>query len=146
MAEGKAPWPTGDPDGTGSNPWIFRPKGFLVAILCDPAAGERARERLVEHGFAADDLRVYTCKQILDIHAAHVANRSSARRVVRAATTDPEIPNLYYDYAREGRSALWVRVPERRDASRAMAALADDDVLHFHYYNKNGAPEDIHMR
>ena len=47
MAEGKAPWPTGDPDGTGPNPWIFRPKGFLVAILCDPAAAERARDRLV---------------------------------------------------------------------------------------------------
>jgi hypothetical protein len=144
MAEGKAPWPTGDRDGTGPNPWIFSPKGFLVAILVDSAGAERARDRLVGHGFAEDDLRLYTSEEILDIHAAHLANRGPVRRFVRAATTEPEIP-LYYDYARDGRSALWLRVVERADASRAMAYLADDDVLHFHYYGNDGE-EDIHIR
>ncbi len=143
MADVKAPWPT---ENTGPTQWIFSPKGFLVAIVVDPAQAEQARDRLAQHGFAADDLRVYTCQQILDNHAAHVAHRGPVRRVVRAATTEPETPKLYYDYARSGRSSLWLRVLERADASRAMALLADDDVLHFHYYGKDGTQQDIHIR
>ena len=145
MAEDKAPWPT-ESDGTARTPWIFSPKGFLVTILVDAAGAERARDALVRHGFAADDLRVYTSEQILDNHAAHRTRRGAVRRFVRAATTEPETPKLYYDYAREGRSALWLRVVERAKASQAIAALADDDVLHFHFYDMGGAQEDIHIR
>ena len=143
MAEGQAPWPT---EPGGPTPWIFSPKGFLVVILVDAGGAERARDELVRHGFATDDLRVYTCKQILDNHADHRAQRGVAKRFVRAATTDPEVTKLYYDYARDGRSALWVRVTERAKASKGMAALADHDVLHFHYYDISGDQEDIHIR
>ena len=59
MADAKAPWPT-EAEDTGPTPWIFSPKGFLVAILVDTAQAEQARDRLAQHGFAADDLRVYT--------------------------------------------------------------------------------------
>jgi hypothetical protein len=52
---------------------------------------------------------------------------------------------LYFGYARAGRSALWVRVPDRDDAKRAVRHLIDYDVLHVRYYGDDGQ-EDIHIR
>ena len=73
MADAKAPWPTDDPC-TPRLRRIFSPKGFLVAILVDPAVarastGPSCGTRLCRGRLA----RLNTCEQILDIHVAHVA-------------------------------------------------------------------------
>ena len=145
MAEDEAPWPMGESDGSAPTPLIFSPKGFLVMILEDAEGAVRAKDALARGGFADADLRVYTAQQILADHESYVAQQSAARRIVREVTTDPETPELYFGYARDGRSALWVRVAERDEASRAVRCLVDCPVLHIRYYGHDGSQEDIHM-
>jgi hypothetical protein len=57
----------------------------------------------------------------------------------------PASIELYFGYAREGRAALWVHVPDRADADRAVRCLADHQVLHFRYYG-HSSQDDLHMR
>lgn len=96
-------------------------------------------------GFASEDLRVYTSRQILDDHERYLQARSMGRRVVAALTDDQATIDLYFGYAHEGRAALWVHVPEKHDASRAIQYLIDHRVLHYHYFGLEG-DEDIHVR
>jgi hypothetical protein len=127
-----------------TRPLVFNPKGFLVAVLDDTEACVRARAALLEAGFGETDLRVYTSEQILNDHELFLAARSKTRRVVGALTDDQATIELYFGYAAEGRGALWVHVPEKRDASRAMRYLVDQHVLHYRYF---GPTEnlDIHV-
>ena len=138
-------WPMGMDRDLSSRPLVFKPKGFLVAILEDDAACENARATLADSGFATKDLRVYTSHQILEDHDRYLEARSTARRVVGALTDDQATIELYFGFAREGRAALWVHVPEKHDASRAMRYLVDHQVLHYRYFGKDGE-DDIHVR
>jgi hypothetical protein len=124
---------------------VFNPKGFLVAILENTEACARARTALLEAGFGAEDLRVYTSREILEDHEVYLAARSRTRRVVGTLTDDQATIDLYFGYANEGRGALWVHVPEKHDASRATRCLIDHQVLHYRYF---GSDEelDIHVR
>ena len=126
-------------------PLVFNPQGFLVAILEDADQAEQAGAALAAAGFAERDLRVYTSQQILDSWERFQAERSLAQRVAGALTDDPDTIEQYFGYAREGRSALWVHVPEDADASRAVRVLADHQVLHFRYYG-HGRQDDLHLR
>lgn len=128
-----------------ARPLVFNPKGFLVAILDDDASCERARATLVDVGFATEELRVYTSSQILGDHELYLAARSKARRVVGALTDDQATIDLYFGYAGEGRGALWIRAPEKHDASRAMRYLMDHQVLHYHYFGSD-REDDIRVR
>jgi hypothetical protein len=123
----------------------FNPQGFLVAILQDADQAEQAKATLAQAGFAERDLRVYTSQQILDDHERFLAQRTVARRVVGAVTDDPDTIELYFGYAREGCSALWIHVPEEADAKRAIRGLADHQVLHIRYYGHD-RQDDLHMR
>jgi hypothetical protein len=148
MDENEVVWPTGMSDqdpAARERPLVFNPQGFLVAILEDADQAEQARATLAEAGFAETDLRVYTSQQILDSWERFQAERSLAQRVAGAVTDDPGTIELYFGYAREGRAALWVRVPDRDDAKRAVRALADHQVLHVRHYG-HGSQEDIHLR
>jgi hypothetical protein len=126
-------------------PLFFNPQGFLVAILEDADQAEQARAALGEAGFAETDLRVYTSRQILDSWERFLAERSLAQRAVGAVTDDPDTIELYFGYARQGRSALWVHVPDDTDADRAVRGLADHQVLHFRHYGHN-SQQDLHIR
>jgi hypothetical protein len=141
-------WPTGmseqDPPAR-ARPLVFNPTGFLVVIVQDADQAERAKAALAQAGFAEKDLRVYTSQEILDSWERFLAERSVAQRVVGAVTDDPETNVLYFGYARQGRAALWVRIPERDDAKRALRHLIDHQVLHVRYYGHDGQ-EDIHLR
>jgi hypothetical protein len=128
-----------------SRPLVFNPKGFLVAMLENDQACERARVALVDAGFGSENLRVYTSRQILADHERYLAARSTARRVVGALTDDQETIELYFGHAREGGGALWVHAPEERDASRAMRCLMDHQVLHYRYFGRD-RQDDIHVR
>jgi hypothetical protein len=129
----------------GARPLAFNPQGFLVAILQDADHAEQAKTALVDAGFAETDLRVYTSQQILDDHERFLAQRTVARRVVGAVTDDSDTIKLYFGYARDGCSALWVHVPEEVDAKRAIRDLADHQVLHFRYYGDD-RQDDLHIR
>ena len=103
----------------------FEPQGFLVLIFEDAAEAGLAKAALQDAGFAEGDLRVYSGEQILADHDRYLAQRSLTQRVVGALTDDRGTIELYFGYAREGRAALWVRVPDRSDANRALRHLAD---------------------
>jgi hypothetical protein len=148
MSANEVVWPTGMSDqdpAARDRPLFFNPQGFLVAILQDADQAERARAALAEAGFAGRDLRVYTSQQILDSWQRFQAERSLAQRAVGAVTDDPDTIELYFGYARQGRSALWVHVPDDADANRAVRALADHQVLHFRHYGHN-SQQDLHLR
>jgi len=141
-------WPTGMSDqdpAARDRPLVFNPQGFLVAILQDADQAEQAKATLAKAGFAETDLRVYTSQQILDSWERFQAERSLAQRVAGAITDDPATIEQYFGYARQGRAALWVHVPEDADAKRAVRCLADHQVLHFRHYG-HGSQEDIHLR
>jgi hypothetical protein len=148
MDDHEVAWPTGmserDPPAR-ARPLVFNPKGFLVAILQDADQAERAKAALAGAGLAEKDLRVYTSQEILDSWERFLVERSVPQRVVGAVTDDPETIELYFGYAREGRSALWVYVPERDDAKRAVRHLADHQLLHVRYYGQD-TQDDFHIR
>ncbi|MGH2816311.1 MAG: hypothetical protein ACRDLC_14275 [Actinomycetota bacterium] len=148
MSEDEVVWPTGMADqdpAARERPLVFNPQGFLVAILEDADQAEQARATLAEAGFADRDLRVHTSRQILDSWERFQAERSLAQRVAGAVTDDPDTLEQYFGYARQGRAALWVHVPEDADAKRAVRALADYQVLHFRHYGHD-SQQDIHIR
>jgi hypothetical protein len=131
-----------DPEAR-DRPLVFNPEGFLVAILEDAHQAEQARTALAEAGFADRDLRVYTSQEMLDSWERFQAERSLAQRVAGAVTDDPATIERYFGYAREGRSALWVHVPDD-DAKRAVRALADHPVLHIRHYG-HGSQDDFRV-
>ena len=148
MDEREIAWPTGMSDqdpAARDRPLVFTPQGFLVAILEDADQAEQAKASLAEEGFAEKDLRVYTSQEVLDGWERFRAERSLAQRVAGAVTDDPDTIELYFGYARAGRCALWVRVPDRDNASRAVRRLADHQILHVRLYG-HARQDDLHIR
>lgn len=147
MSDEEVVWPWGmterDPD-PASRPWVFNPVGFLLAVLEDDAEAERAGAALEEAGFTAKEHRSYSGEQVIRDRDRFHAQQSAARRLVERVTIDNEAVQLLLDYAVAGRAFLWVRVPQREDANRAIRALSASKVLYFRYYGDAGV-EDIRM-
>ena len=119
----------------GERPWKFRPEGYLVVMLSDEDEAKRAEAALVEDGFASRDIKLYTGEQILaTYHEIYKGQRDLADKVVGAVTDDIEGRDLYLEYAREDRSALWVRIPDEGLVPKALRVLAGRDYLHTRYY------------
>jgi hypothetical protein len=119
----------------GERPWKFRPEGYLVVMLSDDDEAQRGESALVADGFASHDIKRYPGEQILaTYHEIYKGQRDLADKVVGAVTDDIEGRDLYLDYAREGRSALWIRIPDERLVPKALRVLADRDYLHARYY------------
>ena len=116
------------------HPWKFRPEGYLVVILSDADEAQRAASSLVSQGFASRDVKLYTGKQILENYEAYLGRRSVTDKVVGSLTADSEGRELYLGYAREDRSAMWVRIPNESDVPKALRVLADHDYIHTRYY------------
>jgi hypothetical protein len=137
MAEQQIVWPVGtadrDPD-LADRPFVFNPKGFLVAILTDATEAERAAAALRGAGFADRKLRIFTSEQILEDYARYTAQKSVPRRVVSAVTDDQETLDLYHGHARDGRCALWVHVDDDDEAGHAIRVLSDFPTLHLRHY------------
>ena len=117
-----------------SRPWKFEATGFLVTILADTAEAQRAEAALIEGGFLPQDIKLYTGKQTLENNVAYMERRDVTAKVVGAIIDDSEGLELYLDYAREGRCALWLRLPDEGDVPKALRVLADFDYLHARYY------------
>ena len=137
-------WPMGMERDLSTRPLVFNPEGFLVAILENSEACERARTALLEAGFGESHLRIYTSQEILEDHETFLKSRSRTRRMVGGLTDDQATIALYFGYAREGRGALWIHVPEKFDANRATRCLVDQEVLHYRYFGRK-EELDIHV-
>ena len=131
-------------DDPSPRPWKFRPEGYLVVILSDADEGERARAALVARGFTPSDVKVYTGKQILANYEVYAGRRNIMDKVAGAVIDDAEGRELYLGYAREDRSALWLRLPEETRVAKALRVLADVSYLHTRYYG-SGKQEDFRV-
>lgn len=121
-------------DDPSPRPWKFRPEGYLVVILSDAEEARRAEAELVTTGFAQRDIKIYAGKQILENYEVYVSRRTVTDKVVGSIVDDSEGRDLYLEYAREDRSALWLRMPDEDDAGKALRVLADSNYLHARYY------------
>lgn len=117
-------------------PWEFRPRGYLVVILADADEAQRAEAALVENGFAARDIKLYTGKQILETHEVYKERRGLASKALGTVGDDTEGRELYVGYAREDRSAMWVRIPDEDNVPKALRVLADYEYVHTRYYGE----------
>ncbi|HET9248652.1 MAG TPA: hypothetical protein VFP13_01760 [Actinomycetota bacterium] len=128
-----------------SRPWNFRPGGYLVEIIADIQEGRRAEAALMEAGFAAKDIKLYTGREILDNQAEYIRRRSFLTSLLAAIVAeDVEGRELYLAYAREGRCAMWVRILDEGRVAGALRVLADFDCLHARYYGHDGQ-HDFHI-
>jgi hypothetical protein len=117
-----------------SRPWKFQATGFLVAILADTAEAQRAEVALIEGGFLPQDIKLYTGNQTLENNVVYMERRDVTAKVVGAIIDDSEGLELYLDYAREDRCALWLRLPDESVVPKVLRVLADFDYLHARYY------------
>jgi len=115
-------------------PWKFQPEGYLVVILSDADEAQRAEADLVSHGVASRDIKLYTGKQILENYEVYAGRRTITDKVVGSVVDDSEGRDLYLGYARDDRCAMWVRIPDEQDVSKALRVLADHDYVHTRYY------------
>ena len=147
MTAGEVVWPWGmtdrDPD-PASRPCVFNPFGFLLVVVDDDDEAERAGAALEQVGFTAEEHRSYSGEQVIRDRDRFHAQQSAARRLVERVTIDNDAVQLLLDYAHAGRAFLWVHVPERSDANRAIRGLSANKVLYFRYYGDAGV-EDIRM-
>ena len=86
MNDDETIWPM-DPS---ISPLIFRPQGYLVAILGDSEEGERAKATLTSAGYEPDDMRLYSGEEILANHELYNERRSVGDRIVGAVTDDTD--------------------------------------------------------
>jgi hypothetical protein len=119
-------------------PWKFKPEGYLVVILSDAGEAQRAESALVNQGFASRDVKLYSGKQILENYEVYLGRRNVTDKVIGSVTADSEGRELYLGYAREDRSAMWVRIPDEDDVPKALRVLANHDYVHSRYYGSEG--------
>jgi hypothetical protein len=127
-----------------SRPWNFRPGGYLVVILASDDEAQRAERALVAKGFAPRDIKLYTGKQILANQEEYVSRRGIPSKIVGSVVDDVEGRALYLGYARDDRSAMWVRIPDESKVPMALRVLANHDYLHTRYYG-SAEQTDYHL-
>lgn len=125
-------------DDPAPRPWKFRPEGYLVVILTDADEGARAERALVANGFASRDVKVYAGKEILENYEVYAARRTVTDKVAGVVVDDSEGRELYLGYAREDRSALWLRLANESTVPSALRVIADVNYLQARYYGPGG--------
>jgi hypothetical protein len=133
-----------DVDDPSSRPWKFRPRGYLVAVVMNDEVALRAEAALVRRGFAQRDIKRYTGAQILENQVEYERRRTVTGKIVASVIEDVAGRELYLAYARAGRAALWIRLPDEADAPKALRVLADHGCLHTRYYGA-GDETDYHV-
>jgi hypothetical protein len=123
--------------GRGPN-LVFRPEGFLVVMLAGDEEGRNAVSALRDAGYAEQDLKLSTSAEILANYERYVEDRTVPERLTGVVTDDVEARDLYLSYAREGRSALWMHIPDENDVKKALLVLAGHPYVHSRYYGTNG--------
>jgi hypothetical protein len=60
--------------------------------------------------------------------------------------SDSEGRELYLDYARQDRCAMWGRIPYAEDVPQALRVLADRDYVHTRYTGPSNRPTSTSKR
>jgi hypothetical protein len=103
-------------------------------MLANAEEAERAERALAADGIASQDMKRYAGEEIVANYEAYVERLGSADKVLGAFLDDEEGRDRYVADARDGMSALWVRIPDPDRVPSALRALADFDYRHARYY------------
>ncbi len=122
------------------------PTDRLMAVVDDPAVGERAAERLIADGTAvAGDVEVLAGAADADRIDGLGTSGGILARVVRLVqfTTMDQMPDLYlYEAAvRDGRAVLAVRVRERTRMLAIRDRLREDGAHFINFYGRFSTEE-----
>jgi hypothetical protein len=129
-------WPFPPTDGgPRSRPHVVDLTNVLVAIVSDAEGAERS---LRAAGYTDEGLRVYGSEQIVAYDEAFRSERGLLDRTIGLLVDDREAMSEYVQCGREGRSALWVRVADREDASRVVRHLVDHGPTHIWFHGERG--------
>lgn len=110
------------PEFTGAlgNAWgHYYPKGWVVAVIHERAEAERAAEALRTAGFADEDVRLFSGREVLELDRAFDEQRSIGQRLGGLLSSDEAAAQQeYLDEARRGRHFVLVHAsgPERAGA------------------------------
>jgi hypothetical protein len=118
----------------------------LMAVLDQPDAAARARQALVDEGFAADAIVVLQGDRDADRIDSLGKSSGPVRklwRVVQFTQTDQMVDLVVYEAAlRDGRAVVAVRAPGDQERDRAKRVLAAAGA-HFMNYFGRVSTEDI---
>ena len=117
---------------------MFRPQGFLVVMLESDEEGGTAVSALRDAGYAEDDLKLWMSEEIVANYQRYVEDRTHIERLMGIVTDDVEARDQYLSYARQGRCALWMYIPDQHYVQRALRVLADRPYMHSGYYGTRG--------
>jgi hypothetical protein len=118
--------------------WNFKPEGFLVVMLVSSDEAERAMDALQQNGFAPQDMKHYPSEEIVANFEAYLGRLGAKDKVLGAFLDDTEGRDRYVADARDGYSALWIRIPDADRVPRAIRVLADRRYRHARYYGTDG--------
>ncbi len=124
----------------------FYPKGYVVAVVDDPQAAQRAFEALQNAGWAGEEARLWTGEQVLAKHQQFMEHRSLAQRVgASIGSGSPEDVALkrYLEQARHGHLFLTVHAPNSNQVEQIHGILDDYNAHTIKYYAAAGVA-DVH--
>src|ERR1700733_12463635 len=98
---------------------VFSPTGHVVMAFETDAHAERARQLLVDNGFAQEDVTHYTKNEVI------TEMEKSEEHVANAAQIGQEGPQIekYLELAKRGCGFLILHAPADEDAKRAVAIV-----------------------
>ena len=75
-------------------------------------------------------MKAYAGEEIVANYEAYAERQGITDKVAGVFLDDVEGRDRYVVYGREGRCALWVRIPDADRVAKALRVLADFDYLH----------------
>ena len=115
----------------------YYPTGYIVAVL-DPQAVEPAVAGLCHSTCAPDEVRAFSGREVLELHAAFRQQRTVGQRVgaliASAVADEGEAQAEYLEAARHGQSLVVVHAPgldRMEGVSRVLAAYGAQRVHHY---------------
>jgi hypothetical protein len=116
----------------------YYPKDYLVAVLPDAGAAERATAALGEAGWGAGEIETWSGEFVLATYERRQAHRGVMERLGAALASDERIAvDQYIEEARQGRHFVTVRTPEDAQADRAAEILARHGAYGMRHYGAN---------
>jgi hypothetical protein len=111
---------------------VFSPTGHVVMAFETDGEAERARQLLVDSGFAAEDVTHYSKNEVI------TEMEKSEEHVANAAQIGQEGPKVhkYLELARRGCGFLILHAPADADAQRAVAIVKPLGLKFAEKYNR----------
>lgn len=114
---------------------LFYPTGYISVAFADQAELEQAHTALLAAGWAAEELRPFTARQVLERIATVMARPSWLRdALVWFPSEEQRLRDQYLSVARQGGCFLLVHAPEESRRRKAQAELFRFAILLARYY------------